>query len=60
MEKELSFSEKVIIGLRREKKTKVWLCEQLKITRPTLDSRLKSEKWLLCEAVKIEKLLRFK
>ena len=60
MEKELSFSEKVIIGLRREKKTKVWLCDQLNITRPTLDSRLKSEKWLLCEAKKIEKLLNFR
>jgi len=60
MGEQLTFSEKVIIGLRREKKTKVWLCEQLNITRPTLDSRLKSEKWLLCEAKKIEKLLNFR
>ena len=60
MEEQLSFSEKVLIALRRSKQTKKWLALELKMTRPTLDRRLKNGKWLLCESVKISHWLNIK
>lgn len=36
--------------------SKTWLCEKLGITRPTLDSRLKTDKWKRSEMVVLKNL----
>lgn len=58
--KRLPLSEQIILELHRSKKTKSWLCEQMHITRPTLDQRLEYDDWFICEIVKISRLLELK
>ena len=38
-----------------QKHSKTWLAEQLSLTRPTLDMRLKKDNW---KRIEIEKILR--
>jgi len=56
----LTLGEQVILELHRKNKTKVWLCEQMNLSRPVLDERLKENDWLICEVVKISRLLELK
>ena len=58
MATKLTLSEKVLIALHRENKSKSWLAEQLGVSRMTLHLRLKTNDWLVCEVVKIDKLLK--
>lgn len=53
-------SKKVIEALDVQGRSKVWLCEQLQISRPTLDSRLKDNTWRINEVMLLMKLLGIK
>jgi hypothetical protein len=52
-----STSEKVKEELFRQSKKKIWLAEQLGVSRPFLDARLKDNCWSVGEVVKLQNLL---
>lgn len=52
----LKTSDRVRFALRNQGRKKTWLAEQLGISRPTLDNRLKDNSFLIGEVLKLQEL----
>ena len=50
-------NQRVIDALKKQGRSKKWLSEQLGVSRPTLDSRLRENVWKLGELMLVESLL---
>ena len=53
-------SKKVIEALKEQGRSKVWLCEKLNMSRPTLDNRLSDNTWRINEVITLMSLLGIK
>jgi len=56
MQNRLTTSKKVELALKNQGRKKTWLAEQLNISRPTLDGRLKDNCWSMSEIITIKRL----
>lgn len=52
----LKTADKVIFALKDQGRKKTWLAEQLGISRPTLDNRLKDNTFAIGEIMKLQEL----
>ena len=59
MSNAITTSKKVELSLRDEGRKKTWLAEQLEISRPTLDSRLKGNAFSIGEIIKLKRLFNW-
>ena len=52
----MKYSDTVKLAIKQQGRKKNWLAEQLGISRPTLDSRLKDNAWTTTELNKLVEL----
>lgn len=52
----ITISKKVELGMKDQGRKKNWLAEQLEISRPTLDKKLKDNFWVQSEIGKLHSL----
>jgi len=52
----LKTSDKIRFALKDQGRKKIWLAEQLGISRPTLDNRLKDNSFLIGEIMRLQEI----
>ena len=57
MENRITTAKKVEFALKEQGRKKVWLAEQLQISRPTLDAKLKDNTFTIKEIIYLNVIL---